>query len=52
LGATAGDFFDKPIGDGGLQSALASAIIAAFIVTCAVGFPQRPGVHSATTGKV
>jgi uncharacterized membrane-anchored protein len=54
LGATAGDFFDKPISDGGLNVSrpFASAIIAVFIVICIVIFPQRPGTHSASTGKV
>jgi uncharacterized membrane-anchored protein len=54
LGATAGDFFDKPISDGGLNVSrpLASAIIAVFIVICIVVFPPRPGAHSASTGKV
>ncbi len=54
LGATAGDFFDKPISEGGLNVSrpLASAIIAVFIVICIAAFPQRPGAHSATTGNV
>jgi uncharacterized membrane-anchored protein len=47
LGATVGDFFDKPIAQGGLAISrpLASAIIAAFIFVCIVVFPQRAGVH-------
>ena len=47
LGATVGDFFDKPIAQGGLAISrpLASAIIAAFIFVCIVAFPQRAGVH-------
>jgi uncharacterized membrane-anchored protein len=54
LGATAGDFFDKPISDGGLNVSrpLASAIIAVFIVICILAFPQRPGAHPASVGKV
>ena len=47
LGATVGDFLDKPVHDGGLAFSrpLASAIIAAFIVLCILVLPQRPGRH-------
>jgi len=47
LGATVGDFFDKPIAQGGLNVSrpLASAIIAAFIVICILVLPQRAGTH-------
>lgn len=47
LGATLGDFFDKPVSDGGLNFSrpLASAIIAVFIVACILLIPQRPGTH-------
>ena len=47
LGATVGDFFDKPHAQGGLNVSrpLASAILAAFIVICIVLFPQRAGTH-------
>jgi uncharacterized membrane-anchored protein len=47
LGATVGDFLDKPIHDGGLAFSrpIASAIIAAFIVGCIVLLPQRVGQH-------
>lgn len=47
LGATVGDFFDKPIAQGGLNISrpLASAIIAAFILVCILVIPQRAGVH-------
>ena len=47
LGATVGDFFDKPIADGGLNVSrpLASAVIAAVIIACILLFPQRPGEH-------
>jgi len=50
LGATVGDFFDKPVSDGGLNVSrpLASAIIAAFIVLCVLIIPQRPGTHPGT----
>jgi uncharacterized membrane-anchored protein len=47
LGATVGDFLDKPMNHGGLALSrpLASAVIAAFIVTCVVVLPQRAGRH-------
>ncbi len=47
LGATVGDFLDKPIRDGGLAFSrpIASAIIAAFILVCIVLLPQRAGRH-------
>jgi uncharacterized membrane-anchored protein len=50
LGATLGDFFDKPISDGGLNFSrpLATAIIAVFIVACVLLIPQRPGEHPGT----
>jgi uncharacterized membrane-anchored protein len=48
LGATAGDFFDKPVSDGGLNISrpLASLIIAVAIVICVLVFPQRAGSHT------
>lgn len=47
LGATVGDFLDKPIDHGGLAFSrpVASAIIAAFIVACILLLPQRAGTH-------
>ena len=47
LGATVGDFLDKPLSDGGmaLSRPLASAVIAVFIVMCILILPQRPGRH-------
>ena len=47
LGATVGDFLDKPVADGGLNLSrpLASAVIAAFIVALIVLLPQRAGRH-------
>ena len=47
LGATVGDFLDKPVHDGGLAFSrpIASAIIAAFILLCILLLPQRPGRH-------
>jgi uncharacterized membrane-anchored protein len=49
LGATVGDFLDKPVPDGGLAFSrpMASAIIAAFVVLCLFVLPQRPGRHPA-----
>lgn len=47
LGATVGDFLDKPTGDGGLALSrpLASGVIAVLILTCVVALPQRAGRH-------
>lgn len=47
LGATVGDFLDKPTSEGGLAFSrpIASAIIAAFIIACIVILPQRAGRH-------
>ena len=47
LGATVGDFLDKPVDDGGLALSrpLASAVIAVFIIACLLILPQRPGRH-------
>lgn len=47
LGATVGDFVDKPVADGGLALSrpLASAVIAAIIVALVIVVPQRPGRH-------
>jgi uncharacterized membrane-anchored protein len=47
LGATVGDFLDKPLSDGGLAFSrpIASAIIAVFIVACLLVLPQRAGQH-------
>ena len=47
LGATLGDFLDKPLSHGGLALSrpLASAVIAALIVACILMFAQRPGGH-------
>jgi len=50
LGATVGDFLDKPLADGGLALSrpLASLVIAVFIVIAVLVIPQRPGVHPGT----
>jgi uncharacterized membrane-anchored protein len=47
LGATVGDFLDKPVDHGGLAFSrpLASAVLAAIILACILVFPQRPGAH-------
>lgn len=47
LGATVGDFLDKPVHDGGLALSrpLASAVIAIFILGCLLILPQRAGRH-------
>jgi uncharacterized membrane-anchored protein len=47
LGATVGDFLDKPVNHGGLALSrpIASAVIAAFILGCLVLLPQRAGTH-------
>lgn len=47
LGATVGDFLDKPVSHGGLNLSrpIASAVIAVFIVGCLVLLPQRAGTH-------
>jgi uncharacterized membrane-anchored protein len=47
LGATVGDFLDKPVSDGGLALSrpLASAVIAVFILGCLLVLPQRAGSH-------
>jgi uncharacterized membrane-anchored protein len=47
LGATFGDFLDKPLNHGGLAFSrpLASLILAIFIVGCVLILPQRAGTH-------
>jgi uncharacterized membrane-anchored protein len=47
LGATVGDFLDKPVSHGGLAFSrpLASALIAVFIIGCLFFLPQRAGRH-------
>jgi uncharacterized membrane-anchored protein len=47
LGASVGDFLDKPVGNGGLALSrpIASAVIAAFIIVCILVLPQRAGQH-------
>ncbi|HEX3939531.1 MAG TPA: hypothetical protein VHX43_18670 [Xanthobacteraceae bacterium] len=52
LGATVGDFLDKPVHDGGLALSrpIASAVIATFIVACILILPQRAGSHPGEPG--
>lgn len=47
LGATVGDFLDKPRSAGGLALSrpLATAVLAAFIIGCIMLLPQRAGSH-------
>jgi len=47
LGATVGDFLDKPLNHGGLALSrpIASAVLAVFIVGCILLLPQRAGKH-------
>ena len=47
LGATVGDFLDKPASHGGLALSrpIASALLAAFIVACILLVPQKAGRH-------
>jgi uncharacterized membrane-anchored protein len=52
LGATVGDFLDKPVSNGGLALSrpIASAVIAAFIIGCLLILPQRAGWHPRQSG--
>ena len=47
LGATVGDFLDKPVAKGGLEWSrpLASAVLAIVIVALILLLPQKPGRH-------
>jgi uncharacterized membrane-anchored protein len=47
LGATVGDFLDKPVNEGGLNWSCppVSAVLAIFIIACLFLIPQRPGQH-------
>jgi uncharacterized membrane-anchored protein len=47
LGATVGDFLDKPVADGGLAVSrlYASLLIAALMIVCILVFPRRAGRH-------
>lgn len=54
LGATVGDFLDKPVNHGGLALSrpIASAVLAAFIIGCVLILPQKAGSHPSATEKV
>ena len=47
LGATVGDFLDKPLDQGGLDLSrpIATALLGALIVALVLILPQRPGNH-------
>jgi uncharacterized membrane-anchored protein len=47
LGATVGDFLDKPVDHGGLALSrpLASAVIGIVMIACILALPQRAGTH-------
>ena len=47
LGATVGDFLDKPLNHGGLSLSrpIASLVIALFIIGCVALLPQKAGKH-------
>jgi len=53
LGATVGDFLDKPLDEGGLDFSrpLASAILVVFIVACILIIPQKAATHPAAQGQ-
>ncbi len=52
LGATVGDFLDKPIASGGLALSrpIASIVLAAWIIVLILLLPQRAGSHPRTAG--
>lgn len=54
LGATVGDFLDKPVSSGGLHLSrpLASAVLAAIIIGLVLLLPQRAGRHPGETKVV
>ena len=54
LGATIGDFFDKPMAQGGLDISrpIASLILAAAMVILILILPQRAGRHPEASGQV
>jgi uncharacterized membrane-anchored protein len=47
LGATVGDFLDKPVASGGLELSrpIATLLLAVAIVLLVLLIPQRPGSH-------
>jgi uncharacterized membrane-anchored protein len=52
LGATLGDWLDKPVQDGGLAFSryYASALLGAAILVCIIFLPQRAGTHAREPG--
>lgn len=50
LGATVGDFLDKPLAQGGLNMSrpVATAVIAVAMIACILLIPQRAGSHPGT----
>ena len=54
LGATVGDFLDKPISEGGLELSrpIASLALAVAIIALIVLLPQRAGRHPAEGGPL
>jgi len=54
LGATVGDFLDKPVSDGGLALSrpIASAVIGAFLIVGILVLPQRAGRHPGQSRSV
>jgi uncharacterized membrane-anchored protein len=54
LGATVGDFLDKPRSDGGmaLSRPIATAVIGIFIIGCIFLLPQRAGQHPGETDAI
>jgi len=53
LGATVGDFLDKPLDKGGLALSrpLASGVLAIAIIVLILVIPQRPGGHPSRAGQ-
>ncbi len=53
LGATVGDFLDKPLDHGGLALSrpIASVVLAALMIGCVLIFPQRAGRHPGDMGS-
>jgi len=53
LGATVGDFLDKPLNEGGLNlsRAIATAVIAGAMILLILVIPQRPGSHPGRAAK-
>lgn len=53
LGATVGDFLDKPLSHGGLALSrpIASVALAIFMVVCIILIPQRAGRHPAPSAR-